>query len=207
MSRRRAAVDLGAVVAALGVPAAVDEQAARILDAAEALLRDAGLRRWAVEDVAERAGVARSTVYRLFGGRDDLVHAVLVRELRAVLGAIGDAVDGAHGLDDKAVASVAAALRGLDGSVVDSLLRSDPATFLPFLTTEAGPLVAVAREAIAALAERETGLRPPAALAEVCARIGLSFVLTRDTVLPVADPAALDAAVREALAPLLAALR
>jgi hypothetical protein len=35
VSRRRATVDLGAVVAALGAPAVVDEQAGRILDAAE----------------------------------------------------------------------------------------------------------------------------------------------------------------------------
>lgn len=185
----------------------VDAQATAILDAAESLLRSAGLRRWAVEDVADRAGVARSTVYRLFGGRDDLVHAVLARELRAVLADIAAAVDEQAGLEDKAVAAVTVAIGALDGSVVDALLRLDAATSLPFLTTDAGPLVALAREAIASLAERETGVRPPAAAAEVCARIGLSFVLTRDTVLPVHDPDALAQEVRMAIGPLVAGLR
>lgn len=207
MSRRRAAVDLGAVVAALTAPAAVDEQAGRILDAAESLLRSAGLRAWAVEDVAAAAGVARSTVYRFFGGRDELVQAVLARELRSVLDAVAAAVDTETGLEDKAVAAIAVCLRSLDGSVVDALLRLDPATFLPYLTTGAGPLVALAREAIVAIVEADTGRRPPPAVAEVCARMGLSYVLTRDTVLPVDDPAALRREVRLAIGPLLAGLR
>lgn len=206
MSRRRAEVDLAVVVLSLGVPAVVDEQAGRILDAAESLLRSAGLRAWAVDDVAARAGVARSTIYRLFGGRDDLVHAVLARELRAVLDAVAAAVDGEVGLEDKAVAAVAVCLRALDGSAVDALLRLDPATFLPFLTTGAGPLVALAREAIATIVEADTGHRPPPAVAEVCARMGLSYVLTRDTVLPVDDPAALRAEVRGAIRPLVVGL-
>ena len=207
MSRRRASVDLGAVVSAMAAPVVVDAQATAILDAAESLLRSSGLRRWAVDDVAERAGVARSTIYRLFGGRDDLVHAVLARELRAVLAAIAGAVEAETGLEDKAVAAVAVSLRALDGSVVDALLRLDPATFLPFLTTEAGPLVALAREAVLALAERETGVRPPPAMGEVCARMGLSYVLTRETVLPVHDLDALRREVRQAIGPMVAGLR
>jgi AcrR family transcriptional regulator len=207
VSRRRASVDLGAVVAALGAPAVVDEQGGRILDAAESLLRSAGLRAWAVEDVAATSGVARSTVYRLFGGRDELVHAVLARELRSVLDAVAAAVDGGTGLEDKAVAAIAVCLGSLEGSVVDALLRLDPATFLPYLTTGAGPLVALAREAIATIVEADSGRRPPAAMAEVCARMGLSYVLTRETVLPVGDPEALRREVRQAIGPMVAALR
>lgn len=206
VSRRRAAVDLGAVVAAMAAGGAVDAQAAAVLDAAESLLRSVGLRAWAVEDVATAAGVARSTVYRLFGGRDELVHAVLARELRSVLDVVAAAVDGEAGLEDKAVAAIAVCLRSLDGSVVDALLRLDPATFLPYLTTGAGPLVALAREAIASIVETDTGRRPPAAMAEVCARMGLSYVLTRETVLPVHDPAALRREVRRAIGPLVAGL-
>ena len=190
----------------MAAPAAVDEQVMRILDAAEALLRSAGLRAWAVDDVAVEAGVARSTVYRLFGGRDELVHAVLARELRSVLAAVAAAVEGESGLEDKAVAAIAVCLGSLDGSVVDALLRLDPATFLPYLTTGAGPLVALAREAIAAIVEADSGRRPPAAMAEVCARMGLSYVLTRETVLPVDDPAALRSEIRAAIGPLVAGL-
>ena len=186
-----------------------DDLVRRTLDAAEEMLRDLGLRPLSVEDVAARAGVGRTSVYRRFGGRDDLVHAVLARELRRTLHAMRVAAASADGLEDKAVAVVVAALDALDGSVVDHLLRSDPGTFLPFLTTGAGPLLAIARHAIAAQAAAldPSGGPPPPALAEAAARVGLSFVLTRDTVLPIHDPAELAAAVRAVVRPFLAPVR
>ena len=176
----------------------------RVLDAAEALLRSSGLRRWSIDDVVDRAGVGRTSVYRRFGGRDDLVHAVLARELRATLEAISRAAAAATDLEDKAVAAVAAALEALAGSVVDSLLRSDPATFLPFLTTEAGPLLALARTAITTQVATYTDAPSPE-LAEAAARFGLSLILTRDSVLPIDDPAALADAVRRMIRPFLLA--
>jgi AcrR family transcriptional regulator len=206
VSRRRATVELAAVLAAVGhTEPAEDDLVQRTLDAAEEVLRELGLRPWSVEDVAARADVGRTSVYRRFGGRDDLVHAVLARELRRTLQAMSRAAGSADSLEDKAVAVVMAALEALDGSVVDHLLRSDPATFLPFLTTDAGPLLAIAREAIAAQAAAldPSGRPPPPALAEAAARVGLSFVLTRDTALPVHDPAELAAAVRAMVRPFL----
>nr|MBA2279864.1 TetR/AcrR family transcriptional regulator [Acidimicrobiia bacterium] len=177
----------------------------RVLDATEALLRSSGLRRWSVDDVVDRAGVGRTSVYRRFDGRDQLVHAVLARELRATLAAMADAAAAVPDLESKAVAAVHAALEALDGSVVDSLLRSDPAVFLPFLTTGAGPLLAIARTSIAAQVAA-VGVEPLPEAAEAAARFGLSFVLTRDTVLPVHDPQLMDEAVRRMVRPFLVAL-
>jgi hypothetical protein len=92
--------------------------------------------------------------------------------------------------------------------VVDGLLRSDPATVLPLLTSGAGPLLAQAREAFAP-GLVALGLVDDAAdavvAAESLARLGLSFVLTSDTALPLDDEQALRRAVRALLAPLLAA--
>jgi AcrR family transcriptional regulator len=204
VTRQRAKVDLAAVLSALDDRQVHDDLERNVLDAAEALLRSSGLRRWSIEDVADRAGVGRTSVYRRFGNRDDLVHAVLARELRATLTAIGRAAAEAPTLEDKAVAAVSTALGALEGSVVDALLRSDPATFLPFLTTEAGPLVTIAREAIAA---QVATIAPelPIEVADVAARLGLSFVLTRDPTLPIEDPEALAAAVRRMVRPVLSA--
>jgi AcrR family transcriptional regulator len=204
VTRQRAKVDLAAVLSALDDRQVHDDLERNVLDAAEALLRSSGLRRWSIEDVADRAGVGRTSVYRRFGNRDDLVHAVLARELRATLTAIGRAAAEAPTLEDKAVAAVSTALGALEGSVVDALLRSDPATLLPFLTTEAGPLVTIAREAIAA---QVATIAPelPIEVADVAARLGLSFVLTRDPTLPIEDPEALDAAVRRMVRPVLSA--
>ena len=183
MPRRRATIGLGPLVAGLATD---PEAAGEVLDAAEALLRTYGLRRWSMDDVADRAGVGRTSVYRLFESRDALVHAVLARELRRTFSAI-EAVASLHdALEDKVVEAGLVALAALRASVVEGLLRSDPATFLPFLTTGAGPLLAIARQQILA-GGRGLGLDLDPTMAEVAARLGLSFILTRDTVVPVDD--------------------
>jgi AcrR family transcriptional regulator len=209
MSRRRASIGLAPILSAL--TADDSDAAARIvLDATESLLRDFGLRRWSVDDVADRAGVGRTSVYRRFQNRDDLVHAVLARELRRTIAAIGVAAELHPSPEDKVVAAALAALRALRDSVVDSLLRTDPGTVLPFLTTNAGPLVAIARDALATqvrAADPSISAQRAAVVGEAAARLGLSFILTRDTVLPLDDDAAGAAAIRALVAPMLGGRR
>ena len=205
MARRRLTIALDPIVRAVaeGEP---DDAASAMLDAAEALLRDQGLHRWTVDDVAERAGIGRTSVYRRFPSRDDLVHGVLARELRRATAAVGAAAAAGATVDDAVVGAVVAALAALDGSVVDHLLHAEPADVLPLLTTGAGPLIAQARAAFVpgllatgAVADLAQAL----VVAEALARLGLSFVLTRDTALPLDDPVALRAAVGALVRPLL----
>jgi AcrR family transcriptional regulator len=206
VARRKLTLELEPIVAAVaaGPPSHDDEL---VLDATEALLRAYGLARWSVDDVAARAGIGRTSVYRRFPSRDDLVAGVLARELRRTIAAIGVAVAGRATVEDRLVEAALVGLDALRHSVVDHLLQTDPATILPFLTTGAGPLVDLAREAfvpaIVAAAVAPSG--PPAELlAETLARLGLSFVLTRSTTFPTDDPDGLRAAVRGILAPMVA---
>ena len=208
MARRKLSLELGPIVAAVaaGPPAADDDVTDVVLDATEALMRSFGLTRWSVDDVAEQAGLGRTTVYRRFPSRDDLVHGVLARELRRTIAVVGLAAAQHTTLEDRLVEATLAALGALEQSVVDHLLRSDPATILPFLTTGAGPLVDLARAAFApaivAAGLTDAGLQADM-VAETLARLGLSFVLTRSSVLPADDPDALRAAVAGLLRPLL----
>lgn len=55
---------------------AVDENRARIIDAAYELISAAGFHPVSLEEVAKRAGVTRPTVYRHFGSRSGLFEAV-----------------------------------------------------------------------------------------------------------------------------------
>ena len=57
-----------------------DSSTEAILDAALVEFDRHGIRRVALEDVARRAGVSRTTIYRRFANRDDLVAAVMDRE-------------------------------------------------------------------------------------------------------------------------------
>jgi AcrR family transcriptional regulator len=67
---------------AASVPAASDTSAATvaILDAALLEFERHGIRKVALDDVAKRAGVSRTTIYRRFANRDELVTAVVERE-------------------------------------------------------------------------------------------------------------------------------
>ncbi|MDV3125549.1 TetR/AcrR family transcriptional regulator [Mycobacterium sp. 21AC1] len=57
-----------------------DAAAGSILDAALIEFERHGFRRVALDDVARRAGVSRTTIYRRFANRDELVGAVIERE-------------------------------------------------------------------------------------------------------------------------------
>ena len=60
------------------MPAA--DATAQILDAALVEFERHGYRRVALDDVARRAGVSRTTIYRRFANKDELVGAVIERE-------------------------------------------------------------------------------------------------------------------------------
>lgn len=64
-----------------------DTEAARerLVDAAEECLERFGIAKTTVEDVASAASVSRATVYRYFGDRDELILAVLVRDVDRLL--------------------------------------------------------------------------------------------------------------------------
>ena len=59
--------------------------AARILEAAETLFRDHGLRSVGVDAIAARAGVAKRTLYNHFPSKDDLIGACLEARDSAVI--------------------------------------------------------------------------------------------------------------------------
>ena len=61
-----------------------DSATCAILDAAVAEFEQHGFRRVALDDVARRARVSRTTIYRRFAGRDELVAAVIDRENAAL---------------------------------------------------------------------------------------------------------------------------
>jgi AcrR family transcriptional regulator len=61
-----------------------DEARERILDAAEVCFEQYGLNRTTMEDVSRVAKVSRSTVYRYFEGRGELIAAAYMRESATV---------------------------------------------------------------------------------------------------------------------------
>jgi AcrR family transcriptional regulator len=68
----------------------VDAGTSAILNAAVVEFQQHGFRRVALDDVARRAGVSRTTIYRRFSNRDDLVAAVIDRENAVLFANIAD---------------------------------------------------------------------------------------------------------------------
>lgn len=209
MPRRKVTLELKPMLGAFTVVAVAGSPEELILDAAALLMRTYGLKRWSMEDVAEQAAIGRTSVYRAFSTREELVHAVLARELRATIGKINAAAASSSSVEDGIIEGALAGLAALRSSLVEQLLKTDASTILPFLTTEAGPLVALTRQLLVAQA-RTAGVAIPEALAEelaeIAARLGLSFVLTRETVFAVDDEEALRSSLRRVLRPVLSPL-
>jgi AcrR family transcriptional regulator len=169
-----------------------DELTGRVLDAALAEFTEFGLRRVSADDVARRAGISRATLYRRFpGGMSQLIQQVMARDMRRFLGEVDAAVAGLPSLEEQLVEGILVALRTARADpLLARLSVTEPDTLLPYLTTEAGPLIAAAAGYLAERYRRAQadGLAPagdppvaPAAVAEIMVRLAISFYLAPDS--------------------------
>jgi AcrR family transcriptional regulator len=197
------AIDLLRVALGRDSGADTDEVTERILAAALSQFEDFGLRRSTMEDIARRCGMSRITIYRRFPRKENLIEAVLLRELASFLDDLervgAEEQPGAAGkmsAEDKMVERIAFALQYLGNHLLlRRLLRTEPESILPSLTVNGGPVVDLAREHIAAFIRTDLfGTRTPPAeaerqiqiVAELGVRIVLSFTLTPSSAIPMA---------------------
>lgn len=75
----------------MGAP---DGKEGQILDAAAKVFARYGFRKTTMGDIVREAGVARATVYKYFGSKDEVFTAALHREFRAIVAAVRKAVEG-----------------------------------------------------------------------------------------------------------------
>lgn len=166
---------------ATAITATGETTRARILDAAFEAVATFGLSRLTVEDVARQAGLSRQSVYRYFGSKDELIAALVVREMEAFLEGVREAHAQHADLEDAMREAALFCLRTLRGHpLLDRLLASEPETLLPHLTTRAGPVVAQAREVLEDMASERAGVHPRLVhrTADVAVRAIISYALT-----------------------------
>ena len=110
------------------MPEAATEE---ILDAALVEFDRHGIRKVALEDVARRAGVSRTTIYRRFANRDDLVAAVMDRENARLFADIADELKNARPQSNFYVeAFTSAILRVRRHRVLNRVIVDEPALSL-----------------------------------------------------------------------------
>lgn len=186
-----------------------DASSERILDAALALVAATGFKNLTMDDVARRAGLGRMTVYRRFGGRSALIEALAVRECRRCLARIGAAIDPDGSPSDRIAALTAATLAVIrEHPLLERLARFEPEALLFELTRDDSAVFRLVREFLIELiiqgqAEGELAGDDPQLLAELALRLGASFVLMPESVLPLEDQLATREAVRTLFEPLL----
>jgi AcrR family transcriptional regulator len=161
---------------------APDARAAAILDAALAEFEQHGFRRVALDDVARRARVSRTTIYRRFTGRDELIAAVIDRENAALFAEIADHITTVGPQSNiYAEAFTAAIVKFRGHRVLDRLIRDDPELALTLAHRHYGAALTRVVEALeqifpAGFAER-VGPRAVNELADAILRYALMALL------------------------------
>src|SRR5438094_8556180 len=108
----------------------------RVLDALFEAIQDYGLTRVTVEDVAQRAGLSRQTVYRYFPSKDHLVLALVLREEEKFIEGTRQAFSSEADLERAFARAITFCLEyAREHPLLDRLLATDQETFLPYLTT------------------------------------------------------------------------
>ncbi len=162
-----------------------DETATRILDAALDRFSTFGLRRTTMDDIASSAGVGRATLYRRFAGRDEIVRAVILRELSRFITEVDQRVAHIEDPRERFVESFVGTLQAARSQpLLGRLLEIEPDLLLPFLTVDAAPALAVSRVYLTQELARNqadghiTADADPEVVAELLVRLCQSLLLT-----------------------------
>jgi AcrR family transcriptional regulator len=148
-------------------------------------------------------------VFRRFASRDALLRAVVAREALGVIAKVDRQIERVETPHERITAGFQAFVSELRSHpLLQRLLVTDPAEVLPLLTIDGDAPLRLGRDYIASQVRRERAggariVADPDELAELLARIAMSFVLTPRSVIPLDDPDKLAETVRKTIVPLI----
>lgn len=123
-------------------PSILDRSIQSILDAALVEFDRHGIRKVALDDVARRAGVSRTTIYRRFANRDELVAAVMDRENARLFADIAEELKTKRPQSNYYVeAFTSAVLRSRSHRVLNRMISEEPALSLELARRHYGAAV------------------------------------------------------------------
>jgi len=181
LARKVPQLAIDSVLAEMMGTGSLPERDVAVLTCVTSLMDTAGLRGWTIDDVVSQTGVARTTIYRRFGDRDDLVHAALAYEISGMFPALARRVRDLPDLTDRIAEGLVQGVNLVRRSMLGRLLATDPDQLVPLFSVEAGPLMAVAIDSLAFVAAQESPDFPQAqarVIGEVLIRLAISAVLT-----------------------------
>lgn len=126
-----------------------DSTAEAILDAAVVEFEQHGFRRVALDDVARRARVSRTTIYRRFANKDELIAAVIERENVVLFAEIADELKHAGPQSNYYVeAFTHAILKFRRHRVLNRMMRDEPAIVIELAGQHYGAAIIRMAEAL-----------------------------------------------------------
>jgi AcrR family transcriptional regulator len=176
-----------------------------ILDTARAVFETYGVRRANIEDVAARAGVSRSTIYRRFPTKDDLFEMVVRREAELFFITLDQATTG-RSPREAVVEAFALGVRLVqDSALYSRIVESEPELFGLFSRSHVFPIRQFA-DGIAHTLRRCGADIPDADLADIAdilLRVALGIIVFPTDRLDTSDPAAVRKYAARYLAPII----
>jgi AcrR family transcriptional regulator len=173
----------------------------RVLDAALVCIARVGLAKTTLDDVAREAGCARATVYRVFGGKQQLLRALVAREALDFGRRVTGAAAAASTVADAVVSTVVEGATLLRSNAALTFVAAhEPEQLLPYLAFESDVLYA-ATPLLAPAYERFLGPELAARLAEWVARISLSDLCSPSDSLDLRDALEVRALVDDFILP------
>jgi AcrR family transcriptional regulator len=179
----------------------------RILAATLVTLARYGVAKTTLEDVAKEAGCARATVYRYFGGKAQLLHAVVEHESARILAAIDASVVDGMAVEDALVAmATTAAHELLEHDALQFVLAHEPELILPWITfSGSDAFLAATSVALAPTFSRFLPVAEATRAAEWCTRVFLAYLGSQQAPIVLTEPRDVRTLVTEFIAPALRA--
>jgi AcrR family transcriptional regulator len=182
------------------------ETADRILQATLVSLARYGVAKTTLEDVAKEAGCARATVYRYFGGKQELLQAAVAHEATRIFAAIAAAARPGPTLEDALVAmTTTAAHELLEHDALQFVLAHEPELVLPWVTFDGCDRFVATTAAALVPTFARCGLDEQDAdrAARWCIRVFLAHLGSEDAPVTMTDEVQVRALVRDFVAPAL----
>jgi TetR/AcrR family transcriptional regulator len=176
-----------------------------ILETARAVFETYGVRRANIEDIAARAGVSRSTIYRRFPTKDDLFEHVVRREAETFFRTLDRATAGRDPQQAVIEAFVVGVRLVHDSSLYSRIVESEPELLGLFSRSHVFPIGMFA-EGIAHTLRRCGADIPEADLAniaDILLRVALGIIVFPTDRLDTSDPAAVRNYATRYLVPLI----
>lgn len=182
-----------------------DHVAEKILDTARAVFETYGVRRANMEDVAARAGVSRSTVYRRFPTKDALLEGLVRREAERFFSTLDAATTGRTPTEAVIEAFALGVRLVQDSPLYSRLAESEPELFGLFSRSHVFPIRRFADGIAHTLRRCGTDLSDPdlSDIADILLRVALGIIVFPTDRLDICDPSAVRDYAARHLAPLI----